>query len=57
MKQRFGAARVVERGGNPPMYRVLVGEYDTEEQAERNRSADSRHGLVGARRAHRRSPR
>jgi rare lipoprotein A len=33
MKQRFGAARVVERGGNPPMYRVLVGEYETEEQA------------------------
>ena len=23
MKQRFGAARVVERGANPPMYRVL----------------------------------
>jgi rare lipoprotein A len=33
MKQRFGAARVVERGGSPPMYRVLVGEYETEEQA------------------------
>lgn len=33
MKQRFGSARVIERGGSPPMYRVLVGEYETEEQA------------------------
>ena len=34
MKQRFGAARVVERGADPPMYRVLAGEYDTSVQAE-----------------------
>ena len=47
-EQRFGAARVVERAANPPMYRVLVGEYETEEQAERDRIADSRHRLVGS---------
>ena len=34
MKLRFGSARIVERSGEPPMYRVLVGEYETEEQAE-----------------------
>lgn len=34
MRQRFGIARVVERGADPPMYRVLVGEYETQEQAE-----------------------
>ncbi|HYI93043.1 MAG TPA: SPOR domain-containing protein, partial [Bryobacteraceae bacterium] len=34
MKTRFGTARMIERAGDPPMYRVLVGEYQTEEQAQ-----------------------
>jgi len=34
MKTRFGSARIVERAGEPPMYRVLVGEYETQAQAE-----------------------
>jgi rare lipoprotein A len=34
MRQRFGTARIIERAGAAPMYRVLVGEYETEEQAE-----------------------
>ena len=34
MKTRFGSARIVERAGESPMYRVLVGEYQTQEQAE-----------------------
>lgn len=34
MREKFGAARIVERAGNPPVYRVLVGEHDTIEEAE-----------------------
>jgi rare lipoprotein A len=34
MRTRFGTARVVERSGDPPMYRVLVGSYETQESAE-----------------------
>lgn len=34
MRQRFGASRIVERAANPPIYRVLAGEYSTQEQAE-----------------------
>jgi rare lipoprotein A len=33
-KQRYGKARVVERMGSPPMWRVLVGEESSPEQAE-----------------------
>ena len=34
MQRRFGSARLVERGGQPPMYRVLAGEYQDEASAE-----------------------
>ena len=34
MRQRFGSSRIVERAGNPPMFRVLAGEYATEEEAD-----------------------
>ena len=35
MRERFGSARVVERAGNPVIWRVLVGEYETAELADR----------------------
>jgi rare lipoprotein A len=34
MKTRYGSARLVPRGGNPPVWRVLVGEEDSAEKAE-----------------------
>jgi peptidoglycan lytic transglycosylase len=34
MRQRFGSSRIVERAANPPIYRVLAGEFSTEEEAE-----------------------
>jgi rare lipoprotein A len=34
MQRRFGSAKLVERGGEPPMYRVLAGEYPDEPSAE-----------------------
>ena len=34
MRRRFGSARMVERSADPPMYRVLAGEFATEEEAE-----------------------
>lgn len=44
MRQQFGAARLVERAGNPVMYRVLVGEYESMEAAEA--AAPGMRGLV-----------
>src|SRR3954447_25741156 len=34
MHQRYGFARVIERAANPPVYRVVVGQYETESEAE-----------------------
>jgi rare lipoprotein A len=34
MRQRFGSSRIVERSGNPTMFRVLAGEYATEAEAD-----------------------
>jgi rare lipoprotein A len=34
LKARYGVARVIERQGNPPVWRVLVGEESTPEKAE-----------------------
>jgi rare lipoprotein A len=34
MRERYGASRIVERAGNPPIYRVLAGEYPTQDEAE-----------------------
>lgn len=34
VRAQYGAARIVERGGDPVMYRVLAGEYETAAQAE-----------------------
>lgn len=34
MRTRYGSARVIERGADPPMYRVVAGEYGTAEEAE-----------------------
>jgi rare lipoprotein A len=47
MRTRFGAARVVERGGDPPMYRVVAGEYETSEQAEAAAEQIRRSGGAG----------
>ena len=34
MKQKYGSARLVRRGGDPPVWRVLVGEEGSAEKAE-----------------------
>ena len=34
MRERYGNARLVQRAGDPPVWRVLVGEEDTLEKAE-----------------------
>jgi rare lipoprotein A len=34
MQSLYGSARVIERGADPPMYRVVAGAYETAEQAE-----------------------
>jgi rare lipoprotein A len=34
MHQQYGFARVIERGADPPVYRVVVGEYETMQQAQ-----------------------
>lgn len=34
MQQRFGSARLVRRSGDPPVWRVLVGQEETAEKAE-----------------------
>jgi rare lipoprotein A len=34
LQDRFGSARIVQRGANPPVWRVLVGAEDTQEKAE-----------------------
>ena len=34
MRERFGAARIVQRAANPPIWRVLVGEEDAVDKAE-----------------------
>src|SRR5262245_59180391 len=34
MHQQYGFVRVIERGADPPVYRVVVGEYETMEQAQ-----------------------
>ncbi|HYP07803.1 MAG TPA: septal ring lytic transglycosylase RlpA family protein [Bryobacteraceae bacterium] len=34
MKARFGTARVIERGADPPMFRVVAGEYESATEAE-----------------------
>ncbi len=34
MQTRYGSARIVEREGSPPMYRVLAGAESTPESAE-----------------------
>ncbi len=47
MRQRFGASRVVERGGDPPVYRVLVGEFETEDVAEATATQIRSGGGVG----------
>jgi rare lipoprotein A len=47
MRARFGSARVIERGADPPMYRVVAGEYPTAEQAEAAAEQVRRTGGVG----------
>ena len=34
MQQRYGAAKIIERGPSPPLYRVVAGEFASMEQAE-----------------------
>ena len=34
MRQRFGESRIIERAADPPIYRVLAGEFATQEEAE-----------------------
>jgi hypothetical protein len=34
LQTRYGAARIVERQGSPPVWRVLVGEESSPEKAE-----------------------
>jgi rare lipoprotein A len=47
MQRRFGSAKLVERGGEPPMYRVLAGEYPDEPSAEAIAAAIRAGGGVG----------
>jgi rare lipoprotein A len=47
MRARFGSARIVERGAEPPMYRVVAGEFATSEQAEAAAAEIRRSGGVG----------
>ena len=47
MRTRFGSARVIERGADPPMYRVVAGEYATAEEAEVAAEQIRRSGGVG----------
>ena len=47
MQTRFGSARVIERGADPPMYRVVAGEFETAEQAETVADQIRRSGGVG----------